>query len=113
MTRLLDPHVLEAFRAESRRAIARRGLSGIGLFLGLVAAAGLIEIAYYPERTRPLVWSLVIELALCVIGYAARRIQRLEPYIVGIVTCMTVGIAFSITGYMVSVGGSGDALASP
>jgi signal transduction histidine kinase len=111
MTRSLDPHVLEAFRAESRRVIARRGPFGISLFLGLVAAAGWLEVAYHPERARPLVWSLVIEAALCAIGLAARRIARLERYIVGIVTCMTVGIAFSITGYVVSVGGSGDALA--
>lgn len=111
MTRSLDPPVLEAFRAEARRVIARRGPYGIGLFLGLVATAGLIEVVYYPGRTRPLVWSLVIELLLCVIGLTARRIERLEPYIVEIVTCMTVGIAFSITGYMVTVGGSGDALA--
>src|SRR5262245_52382321 len=89
MSPSLEPQVLEAFRAESRRVIARRGPYGIGLFLGLVAAAGLIEVAYYPERTRPLVWSLVIEAALCVAGLAARRIERLERYIIGIVTCMT------------------------
>jgi signal transduction histidine kinase len=111
MTRTLEPHVLEAFHAETRHVMGRRGPFGIGLFLGLVAAAGLIEVAYYPERAGPLVWSLVLELALCVIGLAARRIERLERYIIGIVTCMTVGIAFSITGYVVTVGGSGDALA--
>jgi signal transduction histidine kinase len=111
MMRSLDPPVLEAFRAESRRVIARRGPFGIGLFLGLVAAAGVLEVAYHPERARPLLWSLGVELALCVIGLAARRIEGLERYIIGIVTCMTVGIALSITGYMVAVGGSGDALA--
>ena len=91
--------------------IARRGPYGIGLFLGLVAAAGLLEVAYHPERARPLAWSLVLEVVLCVIGLAARRVARLERYIVGIVTCMTVGVAFCITGYMATVGGSGDALA--
>ncbi len=91
--------------------MARRGPFGVSFFLGLVAAAGLIEVAYYPARARPLVWSLVLELGLCVTGLAARRIARLERYIVGIVTCMTTGIAFCITGYMVTVGGSGDALA--
>lgn len=106
-----DPHVLEAFRAESRRSIARRGPFGIGLFLGLVAVAGVLEVAYHPERARPLAWSLVLETGLCAIGLTARRIQRLERYIVGIVTCMTAGIAFCITGYMVAVAGSGDALA--
>lgn len=111
MTRTLDPLVLEAFRAESRRAIARRGPYGVALFLGLVATAGLLEVAYHPERVRPLAWSLVLEAALCVLGLVARRIPRLERYIVAIVTCMTVGIAFCITGYMVHVGGSGDALA--
>jgi signal transduction histidine kinase len=111
MARSLEPHVLEAFRAESRRSIARRGPFGIGLFLGLVAVAGLLEVVYHPERARPLAWSLVLEAALCVIGIAARRIAALERYIVGIVTCMTVGIAFCIIGYMVIVGGSGDALA--
>jgi signal transduction histidine kinase len=111
MPRSLDPHVLEPFRAESRGVIARRGPYGIGLFLGLVATAGLLEVAYNPGRAGPLVWSLVIDVALCVIGLTARRIERLERYIVGIVTCTTVGIAFSITGYMVTVGGSGDALA--
>ncbi len=109
--RSLEPHVLEAFRAESRRVIARRGKFGIAFFLGLVAAAGLLEVTYYPGRTRPLVWSLLLEAGLCGIGLAARRVARLEPYIVGIVTCMTIGIAFCITGYMVVVGGSADALA--
>jgi signal transduction histidine kinase len=111
MTRSLEPHVLEAFRAETRRVIARRGAFGIALFLGLIATAGVLEVAYHPERVRPLAWSLVLEGALCVIGLLARRSARLEPFIIGIVTCMTVGIAFCITGYMVIVGGSGDALA--
>jgi hypothetical protein len=111
MMRSLEPHVLEAFRAETRRAIVRRGPLGIAFFLALVAAAGLMDLAYYPERARPLVWSLMLDIALCVIGLAARRIARLERYIVGIVTCMTVGIVLSITGYMATVGGSGDALA--
>ena len=91
--------------------MARRGRFGVAFFLGLVAAAGMMEVAYYPERTRPLLWSLVFETALCVIGLVARRIDRLQRYIVGIVTCMTIGIAFCITGYMVTVGGSSDALA--
>lgn len=107
----LDLNALEAFRAESRGVIARRGPYGIGLFLGLVATAGVLEVAYHPERAGPLLWSLVIEVVLCVVGLTARRIPRFEPYIIGIVTCMTVGIAFSITGYMVVVGGSADALA--
>src|SRR5689334_12182753 len=111
MTRSLEPHVLEAFRAETRRVIVRRGPLGVGFFLALVTAAGLMDLAYYPERGRPLTWSLALDLALCVVGLAARRIPRLERYIVGIVTCMTVGIAFSITGYIVVVDGSGDALA--
>ncbi len=111
MTPSLDPKVLEAFRAESRRVIARRGPFGIGLFLGLVATAGVLEVAYHPERARPLVWSLVAEGALCVLGLAARRTARLERHIIGIVTCMTVGVALCIIGYMVVVGGSGGALA--
>jgi signal transduction histidine kinase len=111
MMHSLEPHVLEAFRAETRRDVVRRGPFGIGFFLGLVAAAGVIEVAYHPERLRPLVWSVVLEALLCAIGLAARRVPRLERYIVGIVTCMTIGIAFCITGYMISVGGSADALA--
>ena len=51
MTRSLEPHVLEAFHAESRRVIGRRGPYGIGLFLGLVAAAGLLEVAYNERRS--------------------------------------------------------------
>jgi signal transduction histidine kinase len=111
MSRSLEPQVLEAFRAETRRVIAGRGAFGIALFLGLVATAGVLEVAYHPERIRPLVWSLVLEAGLCAIGLVARRIPRLERSIIGIVTCMTIGIAFCITGYMVIVGGSGDALA--
>ncbi len=53
----------------------------------------------------------MVEAGLCATGLAARRIARLERYIIDIVTCMTIGIAFCITGYMVSVGGSGEALA--
>src|SRR5437879_12705424 len=101
--RSLEPHVLEAFRAETRRVIVRRGPYGIGFFLGLVGAAGLMELAYYPQRARPLAWSLALDVALCVNGLAARRIPTLERYIVGIVTCMTNRLAFSIIGYLVII----------
>ena len=61
----LEPHVLEAFRADTRRIMARRVPGGIAFFVSLVIIAGLIEISYWPDRARPLLYSFGTELVLC------------------------------------------------
>jgi signal transduction histidine kinase len=107
----LEPHVLEDFRADTRRILARRVLGGIVFFVVLVTIAGLIEVANYPDRWKPLLGSFALEILLCAIGLFAIFGLGLRRYIVGIVCAVTSSIAFCVTGYVVAAGASGDALA--
>ncbi len=111
MARQLEPQVLEAFRADTRRILARRVLGGIAFFVALVIIAGLIELAYFPDRWRPLLGSFALELAFCGVGLVLLYPLQLQRYIVGIVCAVTTTIAFCVTGYVVAAGASGDALA--
>ena len=45
-----EPHADDAFAAETRRVTARRTGLGLGFMLGLAAVAGLLELAFYPDR---------------------------------------------------------------
>jgi signal transduction histidine kinase len=111
MARQLEPQVLEAFHADTRRILARRVLGGIAFFVALVIIAGLIELAYFPDRWRPLLGSFALELAFCAVGLVLLYPLKLQRYIVGIVCAVTTTIAFCVTGYVVAAGASGDALA--
>ena len=111
MAHQLEPHVLEAFRADTRRIMARRVPGGIAFFVSLVLIAGLIEISYWPDRSRPLLYSFGMEMVLCLIGLFAIYGLGLQRYIVGIICTVTSAIAFCVTGYVVAAGASGDALA--
>jgi signal transduction histidine kinase len=111
MAHELEPHVFESFRADTRRILARRVLGGIGFFAALVLIAGLIEVSYFPDRWRPLVFSLGLEVVACAIGLTAIYGLGLQRYIVAIVCIVTSMIAFCVTGYVVAAGASGDALA--
>jgi signal transduction histidine kinase len=111
MAHQLEPQVLEAFRADTRRILARRVLGGIGFFVILVIIAGLIELAYFPDRWRPLLGSFALELVFCAVGLLLIYPLKLGRYIIGIVCAVTISIAFCVTGYVVAAGASGDALA--
>src|SRR6185295_13900206 len=104
MAHELEPHVLEAFRADTRRILARRVLGGIAFFAALVTIAGLIEIAYFPDRWRPLAVSFGLEVVLCAIGLTAIYGFGLQRHIVTIVCAVTSSIAFCVTGYVVAAG---------
>jgi signal transduction histidine kinase len=79
--------------------------------VALVVVAGLIELAYYPDRWRLLLWSFGLEIVLCVVGLIAIYGAGLERHILVIVVAVTSSIAFCVTGYVVAAGASGDALA--
>ncbi len=111
MAHVLEPHVLEAFRADTRRIMARRIPGGIAFFVGLVTIAGLIEVAYYPDRWRPLLGSFGLELLLCIVGLIAIYGLHLERYILPIIVVVTSAVAFCVSGYAVAANASGDALA--
>jgi signal transduction histidine kinase len=111
MAHALEPHVLEAFRADTRRIMSRRVPGGIAFFVALVVIAGLIEVAYYPDRWRPLLGSFGMEMVLCTLGLLAIYGFGLERYILGIIVVVTSSIAFCVTGYVVAADASGDALA--
>lgn len=111
MAHALEPHVLEAFRADTRRLMSRRVPGGIAFFVALVVIAGLIEIAYYPDRWRPLLGSFGLEIVLCGVGLLAVYGIGLQRYILEIVVAVTSAIAFCVSGYVVAAGASGDALA--
>src|ERR1043165_1673385 len=111
MAHVLEPHVLEAFRADTRRILSRRVPGGIAFFVALVVIAGLIEVLNYPDRWRPLLWSFALEIVLCVIGLTAIYVVGLERYILAIIVIVTSSVAFCISGYVVAANASGDALA--
>jgi signal transduction histidine kinase len=111
MAHVLEPHVLEAFRADTRRILSRRVPGGIAFFVALVVIAGLIEVVNYPDRWRPLLWSFGLEIVLCLIGLTAIYVVGLERYILAIIVIVTSSIAFCVSGYVVAANASGDALA--
>src|SRR5689334_24399756 len=98
MAHVLEPHVLEAFRADTRRIMSRRVPGGIAFFVALVMIAGLIEVAYYPDRWRPLLGSFGLEMILCVLGLTAIYGFGLQRYILGIIVVVTSAIAFCVSG---------------
>jgi len=106
----LEPHVLAAFAAETRRVMARRAGLGLGFAVGLVAIAGALELVYYPARLPSLAAAFGAELALAAAALGASRRARLRRHIIGITVAATLGIALCITTYVAAVGASGDAL---
>jgi signal transduction histidine kinase len=111
MAHALEPHVLEAFRADTRRIMSRRIPGGIAFFVALVVVAGLIEVTNYPDRWRPLLWSFGLEILLCLLGLTAIYVVGLQRYILGIIVVVTSSVAFCVSGYVIAADASGDALA--
>jgi signal transduction histidine kinase len=111
MANRLEAHLLDAFAAETRHALARRTLLATGFATVLVAAAGTMEFVYFPQRASALLWSFVLEVSLCAAALGAAYTQRLRPLIRPILVAATLGVAVLITLYVAAVGASGDALA--
>jgi len=111
MADLSTPHADDAFAAETRRVVARRAGLGLGFVLGLAAVAGVLELAYYPDRLGKLAAAFATEAILCAVALLAIRGARLRRFVVPI----TSGAAFAVVGcvtlYVVWAGASGDALA--
>src|SRR6266700_1495559 len=74
MADLSTPHADDAFAAETRRVVARRAGLGLGFMLGLAAVAGVLELAYYPDRLGRLAAAFATEAILCVGGGAVTSI---------------------------------------
>ncbi|HJQ84882.1 MAG TPA: GAF domain-containing sensor histidine kinase [Candidatus Binatia bacterium] len=106
-----EPHVLEAFAAETRRVMAKRVPLGVLFFILVVAIAGLIEFVYYPPRLPPLLASFSAEMVLCAAAVLASRRPGLQTHIIPIAVAGTLGVACCVTAYVVASGASGDALA--
>jgi len=111
MANRLEAHLLDAFAAETRHALARRTLLATGFATVLVAAAGTMEFVYFPQRASALLWSFVLEVSLCAAALGAAHTQRLRPLIRPILVAATLGVAVLVTLYVAAVGASGDALA--
>src|SRR3989442_12124327 len=111
MAALSTSHAEDAFAAETRRVVARRAGLGLGFVLGLAAVAGVLELAYYPDRMGKLAAAFATEAILCAAALLAIRGARLRRFVVPI----TSGAAFAVVGcvtlYVVWAGASGDALA--
>src|SRR5437899_456612 len=111
MADLSTPHADDAFAAGTRRVVARRAGLGLGFVLGLAAVAGVLELAYYPDRLGKLAAAFATEAILCAVALLAIRGARLRRFVVPI----TSGAAFAVVGcvtlYVVWAGASGDALA--
>jgi len=111
MAHELEPHVLEAFRADTRRIMAQRVPGGIAFFVSLVTIAGLIEVSYWADRREPLFYSFGLEIILCILGLFAIYGLGWRRHIIAIICVVTSTIAFCVTGYAIAGGASGDALA--
>jgi hypothetical protein len=64
MAHALEPHVLEAFRADTRRIMSRR-VPGASRFSWPGVDRRLIEVAYYPIVGGRCSWSFGLEIVLC------------------------------------------------
>ena len=59
MANRLEAHLLDAFAAETRHALARRTLLATGFATVLVAAAGTMEFVYFPQRASALPYLMI------------------------------------------------------
>ncbi len=107
----LEPHLLDAYAAETRHVLARRTLLATGFATVVAATAGTLEFSYFPQRAPALLWSFVLEVALCAAALGAASTRRLRPFIRPILVATTLGVAVLVTLYVAAVGASGDALA--
>src|SRR5947208_7568789 len=111
MADLSTPHADDAFAAETRRVVARRAGLGLGFMLGLAAVAGVLELAYYPDRLGRLAAAFATEAILCAAALLAIRGARLRRFVVPITSAAAFAIVGCMTLYVVWAGASGDALA--
>jgi signal transduction histidine kinase len=107
----LEAHARDAFAAETRYVMARRVFLGTGFAVVLAATAGLLELAYYPQRGPALLWSFCFEVLLCGVVIIVARSRALRRFIIPIATATTLGVAVFVVLYVVAEGASGDALA--
>jgi len=106
-----EPHLDDAFAAETSRITARRAGLGLGFVLGLAAVAGLLELAYYPDRLGKLVAAFTTEVMVCAAALLAIRGGRLGRFVVPITSAAAVAVVVCMTLYVAWAGASGDALA--
>src|SRR5439155_565514 len=85
-----EPHLDDAFAAETSRITARRAGLGLGFVLGLAAVAGLLELAYYPDRLGKLVAAFTTEVMVCAAALLAIRGGRLGRFVVPITSAAAV-----------------------
>ena len=111
MADLSTPHADDAFAAQTRRVVARRAGLGLGFMLGLAAVAGVLELAYYPDRLGRLAAAFATEAILCAAALLAIRGARLRRFVVPITSAAAFAIVGCMTLYVVWAGASGDALA--
>ena len=111
MADLSTPHADDAFAAETRRVVARRAGLGLGFVLGLAAVAGVLELAYYPDRLGKLAAAFATEAILCAVALLAIRGARLRRFVVPITSAAAFAVVGCMTLYVVWAGASGDALA--
>src|SRR5205814_1737144 len=73
--------------------------------------AGLLELAYYPDRLGRLTAAFATEAILCAAALLAIRGARLRRFVVPITSAAAFAIVGCMTLYVVWAGASGDALA--
>src|SRR3989442_10085284 len=111
MAALSTSHAEDAFAAETRRVVARRAGLGLGFVLGLAAVAGLLELAYYPDRLGKLAAAFTTEAMVCAAALLAIRGARLRRFVVPLTSAAAVAVVVCMTLYVAWAGANGDALA--
>ena len=109
MTRPSAPD-LNAFARETQRVMARRAPLGLGFALVVAAAAGLLELAYYPTRLPALLEAFAAEAVFVLVGILTTRRQGLRRFVIPITVAAILGTTITIIGYVIATGASGDAL---
>jgi signal transduction histidine kinase len=111
MAEPFTPRAGDAFAEETRHVVARRAGLGLGFVLGLATVAGLLELAYYPERLGKLAAAFATEVVLCAAALLAIRGARLRRFVLPITSAAAFGIVLCMTLYAAWAGASRDALA--
>ncbi len=107
----MDAYISERYRSETRRLVARRGVFGATVFAIGVGLAGLLEVAYHPERLGYLVLVFTLELLVCLVANICFRSRRLRRFGIWLTSGACVALVGCVTLYGMLTGANHATLA--
>ena len=97
-----------AYREEIGGMVRRRLFVTIGCFLFFVGIAVALEPAFHPERGTVLRDNFVLEVVVCLTGFALSAPRRLRPWTIVVSALVCAGLALLMLRYNVLVGGQAE-----